>query len=207
MNKGIIASVISFLLGGGVGLLISNKIYSKKYKALADKEIESVKKSLELYYNNKGTITKEKENSASKVEAKKHQFLDKDSIDMDKLKNRTNGDNPYHNAYGEIIKEEKYSETIPYVIPPEEFADSDFSMETLHYYSDGILADDEMNEIKNVKETIGDDALKSFGKYEGDVVYVRDEINRIDYEILLEEGSFASIRPKERVGVFPGDDE
>ncbi len=207
MNKGLIASVFSFLLGGGIGAIVTNKILNKKYKELADKEIESVKKSLELYYGKKPATAPSEEKENSKVENKKNQFLDKDSIDMEALRNNKNEANPYHKAFANIVKEEEYSTTKPYIIPPEEFADSDWDMKTLHYYSDGVLTDDEKNVIKDIKGTVGDEALNSFGRYEDDAVYVRDEINRIDYEILLEDEKFSDVKPKANVGVFPGDDE
>lgn len=207
MNKGFVASIFSFLLGGGIGFIISNKLSSKKYKELADKEIESVKKSLELYYGKKPAEAPSEEKENSKVEKKKNQYLDRDSIDMDALRKANNEANPYHKSFANIVKEEGYSNTKPYVIPPEEFADSDWALKTLHYYVDGVLADDEMNIIKDIKGTVGDEALNSFGRYEDDAVYVRDEINTIDYEILLEDKKFSDVKPKANVGVFPGDDE
>lgn len=207
MNKGLIASFFSFLLGGGIGAVVSIKILNKKYKDLADKEIESVKKSLELYYGSKPTIAPEKEKENSKEENKKNNFLDKDSIDMNSLKSKNNDANPYHKSFANIAKEEGYSSSKPYIIPPEVFADSDWNLKTLHYYADGVLADDEMNIIKDIKGTVGDDALTSFGRFEADAVYVRDEINEIDYEILLEEEKFSDVKPKANVGVFPGDDD
>lgn len=210
MNKTIIASILSFFLGGSAGLFISTQIYSRKYKKLADKEIESVKKTLELYYKDKKPkkveVDKGEEKETPKTEDKKHQLLDTDSIVMEKLK-KNHADNPYSKVANEIIKEEGYNTVRPYIIPPEEFAYGDNSFETLHYYTDGVLADDDGNVIKNVKDTVGDDALNSFGQYEDNAVFVRDEVNHIDYEILLEPDAYADVAPKERVGVFPGDDE
>ena len=40
---------------------------------------------------------------------------------------------------------------------------------------------------------IGPDALDHFGEYEDDSVYIRDEINEMDYEILKSEKKFSEI--------------
>lgn len=72
----------------------------------------------------------------------------------------------------------------PYVITPEEFSSSPpgYSACPLDYFSDGILADGWQVQV-DVDETIGEDALKHFGEYVDDIVYVRNERNQIDYEV------------------------
>ena len=40
---------------------------------------------------------------------------------------------------------------------------------------------------------IGPDALDHFGEYEDDSVYIRDETNEMDYEILKSEKMFSEI--------------
>ena len=58
--KSVIIGLVSLLAGGGIGYFVGNKVATKKYKDLADKEVESVKKSLSEYYE-------EKINGTSKV--------------------------------------------------------------------------------------------------------------------------------------------
>lgn len=75
----------------------------------------------------------------------------------------------------------------PYVIPPEEFDEiDDYSAETLMYYSDGVLTDDWYNPIEDVEGMVGEDSLKTFGRYEEDSVYVRNETLKTDFEILAD---------------------
>lgn len=79
-----------------------------------------------------------------------------------------------------------------YVISPQEFNDGNNSIETLYYYEDGVIADADGNQIRNFKDLIGDDWYH-FGQYEADSVYIRNENNGIDYELLLCSQKWADI--------------
>lgn len=74
----------------------------------------------------------------------------------------------------------------PYVITREEFNDSDMPLRvTYSYFEDGIITD-EYNEIVDdaeVKEAIGEDFVNHFDE---DLVYIRNEQRKCDYEILRE---------------------
>lgn len=71
----------------------------------------------------------------------------------------------------------------PYVISPEEFGDKPgFNSQPLDYFADGVLADGWGVEL-DLDETIGEDAIKHFGEYVDDIVYVRNERTEIDYEV------------------------
>ena len=55
------------------------------------------------------------------------------------------------------------------------------------YYADKKLVDNVFEEeIENIDENIGLANLKTFGKYEEDSVYVRNDKTMTDYEILLD---------------------
>lgn len=72
----------------------------------------------------------------------------------------------------------------PYVISPSEFGETDFEEESLTWYSDGVLTDDYDEKIEDVEGMVGSDSLKRFEEYDDcDVVYVRNERLRCDYEI------------------------
>ena len=72
---------------------------------------------------------------------------------------------------------------------------NDKQIKTLIYYADNVLTDEDDNPITSLEmeEMIGIDALDHFGEYEDDSVYVRDENNEIDYEILRSEKMFSEI--------------
>ena len=53
-----------------------------------------------------------------------------------------------------------------------------------------MLADEDNNVIHVPEEVIGDEALSSFGRYEDDCVYVRDDKLKVDYEIIYSQLTF-----------------
>lgn len=84
---------------------------------------------------------------------------------------------------------------IPYVITIDEFMEDDPEIEkvTVTYFDgDGNLADTQDKIIPEVEEIIGSDALTKFGLYSKDknIVYVRNERIKIDFEVVLDERSY-----------------
>ena len=65
-----------------------------------------------------------------------------------------------------------------------DFSSSTYKTETLYYYEDNVLSGSDGIKIENVEKLVGNETLSSFGKYEEDCVYVRDDELQIDYEIL-----------------------
>ena len=62
---------------------------------------------------------------------------------------------------------------------------------SLTYYSgNGVLVDDNEEQVDNVEELVGEGSLKHFGEYEDDSVYVRNDERKCDYEILLDESNY-----------------
>ena len=74
----------------------------------------------------------------------------------------------------------------PYVISPDDFNELGYNTKTLTYWEDGIVTDNEDNIVGDYEEHIGDDALGHFGEYEDDSVFVRNDEEQTDYEILLD---------------------
>ncbi len=199
MNKRVIGS-ISLLVGGGIGFLIGYKVAKKKYRKIADYEVESVKKALEEYYRNPSDKEQQK---PAEVTEKKEETLPvttKDSIDYSNFE----GDNEkvacskYVNKYKS--KEEKpatnkTNNTNIYVISSDEFSNGEYDVETLNYYADGVLADDDDNAISNVKSIIGSIDLSLLLYSDEQTVYIRNDIHQIDYEILYNDINYASINP------------
>ena len=202
------------------GYAIGHYTTKKKYRKLCDAEVESVKKVLSEYYESKG-VTKPavaaKEQKTNKP-AKDNKLIDKDSIDYEALKKERDYSKYLNNV--SQYKEERYVvkkeapvnkvtdsavEDGPYVISPGEFGDGEYVVKNLFFYSDGVLCDEDFNIIKNIKDTIGSEALNSFG--DDDAVYVRDIKNEVDYEILKQDEKYSDVAPRASVGQFPGDDE
>ena len=102
------------------------------------------------------------------------------------------------NGYETVLKENGYipeddvHEETPYVIPPNEFGEfEDYGQISLSFYADGVLAD-ENDEPVDI-EMVGSKNLKYFGVYEDDSVYVRSDVRKCDYEILLCERNHADV--------------
>ena len=195
-------NLLCFVAGAAIGSVVTWKLIEKKYKDLADEEIESV---IETFKNRKPRITKDnvketvekvinkykepKEIVEDIVTSERYSIENEEEIDEDDESNYTvNIDNDI-----EVIT--------PYVITPEQFGEyNEYGTKTLTYYADNVLTDEIDNPItsEEMVTMIGPDALDHFGEYEDDSVYIRDEINEMDYEILKSEKKFSEIPERGR---------
>lgn len=123
MKKVCIFSALFGVIGFGVGYFTSCKINNKKYLKKADLEIESVKKSLSKYYDDKIAELNKKQNESgefsgvacameepkpkvkkkttkkdSKSKQEKNELIDTDSIDYDKLKEERDASKYIHHV-------------------------------------------------------------------------------------------------------------
>lgn len=202
MNK-----VFIFILGAAIGSLATWKFVEKKYRQIADEEIESVK---ETFKNRESKIIEdEKQAEELGVKSPSKDFYSQLKENTDKLTE------DMHKKYKEIITTSGYSSTNiqpnttieddnqtniyeedeiipsdypePYVIAPEEFGEmDDYNTESLIYYEDKVVANNEDIVVDDVENLLGD-GLEHFGEYEDDAVHVRNERTRTDYEILKSE--------------------
>lgn len=195
-------NLLCFVAGAAVGSVVTWKLIEKKYKDLADEEIESVK---ETFKNRKQRITKDevketvekvinkwkepKETVEDIVIAEGYSTEDEEETEEDDESNYTVDVDPGV----EVI--------VPYVITPEQFGEfNEYGTKTLTYYADNVLTDEIDNPITSgeMETMIGPDALDHFGEYEDDSVYIRDEMNEMDYEILKSEKMFSEIPKRGR---------
>lgn len=199
-------SIITFATGAILGSLVTWKCLEKKYKQIAQEEIDSMRE----YYRNKDFTVKDIVKAAvdeglnvdiSMVDREK--YLDSESERCEKLRKEvTTGESidiPIPQEYADLTsqytsKEVNPMEDRPYVISPEEYGDIDgYECISLNYYADGVVADDSDNIIENVEYVIGEDSLDHFGEYEEDCVFVRNDTTRCDYEILRDTRNFEDI--------------
>lgn len=195
-------NLLCFVTGAAIGSVVTWKLIEKKYKDLADEEIESV---IETFKNRKPRITKDnvketvekvinkckesKETVEDIVTAEGYSIEDEEETDEDDDSNYTVDVDPGV----EVI--------IPYVITPAQFGEyNEYGTKTLTYYADNVLTDEIDNPITSdeMETMIGPDALDHFGEYEDDSVYIRDEMNEMDYEILKSEKTFSEIQERGR---------
>lgn len=194
--------LLCFVTGAAIGSVVTWKLIEKKYKDLADEEIESV---IETFKNRKPRITKDnvketvekvinkykepKETVEDIVTAEGYSIEDEEETDEDDDSNYT------------VDVDTGVEVIVPYVITPGQFGEySEYGTKTLTYYADNVLTDEIDNPItsEEMETMIGPDALDHFGEYEDDSVYIRDEMNEMDYEILKSEKTFSEIQERGR---------
>lgn len=175
MNKGI-NNFIIFTAGVVIGTLAASRYFKEKYEKISKEEIESVKEVYKKKEEQFKTVSKE-------VEV-----------------NKDTKANEYKNIVSKYDKGEieMRDEIGPYVILPEEFDEEGYETISLTYYADGVLADEQNFPIEDIEDTVGNEALNSFGKYEDDSVYVRDDDKGIDYEILLDIRKYSELPRTEK---------
>lgn len=188
--------VLIFVLGAAAGSLATWKLIEKKYKDIAQEEIDSVKDTFSKMKKNEYPDKLEdypdfeEFDDSDDEEPKSEQKIDRnnkpDIVEYAKILSETGYTNY---AERQDKKEKKGVEPVederPYVISPDEFGEKDgYENVTLTYYADGVLTDYFDNVISNVDEVVGLDSLDHFGEYEDDVVFVRNEKMETDYEIL-----------------------
>lgn len=186
-------NLLFFVAGAAIGSIATWKLIEKKYKDLADEEIESVK---ETFKNRKQIKINDKETS--------EKFITKYKDSKDKIEDIVSNEKYNIENKEEVDDECDYTIDVnegvefvnPHIITPEEFGEyNEYKIKTLIYYADNVLTDEDDNPITSLEmeEMIGVDSLDHFGEYEDDSVYVRDENNEIDYEILRSEKMFSEI--------------
>lgn len=166
MSKEVIFSLIA---GMAIGVCATSRYFKKKYELIAQEEIDSVKATLSKHM-------------ADNVEKK----IDEPESELysDALK--------AFRRYSGSENEESATAHGPYVISPEEFGGADgYDTISLTYYSgNGVLVDDNDEQVDDVEELVGESSLTHFGEYEDDSVYVRNDVRKCDYEILLDVSSY-----------------
>ena len=195
-------NLLFFVAGAAIGSVVTWKLIEKKYKDLADEEIESV---IETFKNRKPRITKDNvketvEKVINKYKEPKEIVEDIVTTERYSIENEEEIDEDDESNY--TIDVDPGIEVItPYVITPEQFGEyNEYGTKTLTYYADNVLTDEIDNPITSDEmiTMIGPDALDHFGEYEDDSVYIRDETNEMDYEILKSEKMFSEIPKRGR---------
>ena len=195
-------NLLCFVAGAAIGSVVTWKLIEKKYKDLADEEIESVK---ETFKNRKSRITKDE------VKETVEKVINKFKEPKETIENIVTSEGYYTEDEEETEEDDESNYTVdvdpgvevivPYVITPEQFGEYDeYGTKTLTYYADNVLTDEIDSPITSDEmiTMIGPDALDHFGEYEDDSVYIRDEMNEMDYEILKSEKMFSEIPKRGR---------
>ena len=183
-------NVFTFIAGAAIGSLVTWKLLDAKYKQIADEAIESTK---ERFLKWKADILADSTNSKEEPKVEEKKPYEKPDIMeyaamIDKLKYEEKGG-------GEPMTHES-----PYVIPPDEFDEmDDYEACSYTYYADNVLTDDFGKVVEDIENTVGIDSLKHFGEYEDYSVFVRNDILKTDYEILLDNRKYSDVNAQSPV--------
>lgn len=185
-----LSSAIIFCGGVFIGGFLTWDFFKTKYKKIADEEIASVKETFE--HREPRPDKNYKVEEALKVN---DEYINVSPGVAERIVQIIDS-NGYRNYSNTAIETDKKGGTAdmelkqPYVITPEQYEDNvDYTKVSLTWYNDEVLEDDWGN-ILDPDDVIGSEALKTFGQYEKDSVFVRDDDEQIDYEILLDTSSY-----------------
>ena len=186
-------SVGIFVAGLSIGF-IGGVVATKNYFAQrAEEDIESVK---EVYKEDLERVKSEMAENFNEVV---------DSVEPNKVSEMEKNDIPTQGYvdYSAIIKkmnngefegekpEEKVSVSVhPYTISDEEFIEmNNYNKETYTYIKeDDVFLNMNYSLVQGGHDVIGVDNLDQFGVYEDGTLFVRNDEERTDYEVLLVEG-------------------
>lgn len=167
-----IKNIIFAVTGVALGSIVTWKILDSKYKRIIKEEIDDVKQ----HYEAKAKA------SVEEPEEEKHE-----------------GRYPWGESSLDVNSEEeldKYIDIVssyngknknePYTISPDEYGLEDYTEISLLYYpEDDVLVTEDTLELADRHITVGEDLLKRFKNSEDlDVVYIRNDDRKIDYELL-----------------------
>ena len=189
-------NALMFVAGAAIGSVVTWKVVKTKYDRLIQEEIDSVKEAFAEVYgerqNNAEDENPEENDEEPDPKESAHQINWSELEDLNEEEEEdytpTHEDlleyasltHKYHDEKGgaHVVKKE------PYVIGPEDYGELDgYKMVELTYYLDCILEDDNYHIVTNADELIGPKALNTFGEYVDNLVFVRNDYLRTDYQI------------------------
>lgn len=205
-------NVLMFTAGAAIGSLVTWKFIKERYERIAQEEIDSVKQAFSelasIRPNQNDDI--EVEPDVCRERSRQIDWSELEDLDDDSEDSEFYEEDAHDSAeadlreYGQIIdRYAKYdekggAETMtkePYIIAPYDFGElDDYRKFELTYYADDILEDEDYNIINDRDELIGRDSLYTFGEYEDDAVFVRNEKLRADFQILKVHETYAESR-------------
>lgn len=176
---------VAFIFGAAVGSTVTWLYIKNKYEQIAQEEINSVKEVFSKREPTQGEYG---------VRERRANTMDKPDMAEFVAKVRESGYTNYNDVVKEKETKTESKEGKPYVITPEEYGEEDeYDTISLTYYSDRVLTDDDDVLVEDVEDVVGLESLESFGEYEDDSVFVRNDRLKCDYEILLDQRQYSDV--------------
>lgn len=210
MNKTLFGAIM-FVAGAAVGSAATYKFVKTKYERISREEIDDVKEYFRKLNNN------DEYTDESEVEDCDSSELENDEVEEVRPTHRIVGEKPDLAQYAELIAQYRAEEEAfenqnkqkggdvdmeyddPYVISPDDFDENNsYDRIVLTYYADGFIVDDcdEVLDDDEIDVQIGRDWMNSFGEYgDDDVIHVRNEQSKTDYEIVRDPRKYDEAYP------------
>ena len=201
-------NVLLFAVGAAIGSAVTYKVVKDRYEQIVQEEIESVKEAFSDRLANlqdqvddyvTADAAEEWADRTKQVNWPELEDVEDDNSYEDDL-------NEYARILNEYTKEEGGAKDMtkePYVISPYDFGELDgYRQIELTYYADGTLEDENYDIVTDYEEVIGRDSLNTFGEYEDDAVFVRNDHLQTDFQILKDYRTYEEARS---VGPKQGD--
>lgn len=193
MYKEIAAAFGWYLIGAVVGAYTGKLIAEKILDAQAEKEWEEEPSEdiTEEYRSESQLVLFERDKKGTKVTApvKKvdyTRYAPKPAL-SELVKNHIDED--ARNTVEEVDPDK------PYIIPEDTYMqDEEYEKVSLTYFAgDDVLMEEDESVVSNPDDILGPDALTKFGEQSNDpdIVFVRNEKLRIDYEVTQQQNTFA----------------
>ena len=176
-----VANFLMLVTGAAIGSVVTWKLVKDKYERISREEIAEMR---DYYYKRRDELERaEYEHIANTYT----------STDIEKPTVQLHTDETVG-----ADDEDEVDSTEPYVISPEEYGQGDYDMFSYTYYADGVLADEADEVIEDIDDVIGLDALDHIGDEVPNAVYVRNDNNMADYEILKSPERYSDILLEQR---------
>ena len=185
-------NVLMFTAGAAIGSAVTWKVLKTKYDRLIQEEIDSVKEA----FANRVDVDEPQETETETEGQMRINWEDLEDLNEEEVDDEDTTD--YEKLVNKYSKEKGGAEEMaerPYVISPYDFGElDDYSQFELTYYADGTLEDEDYNIVTDVDDLIGQTSLYTFGEYEDDSVFVRNDRLRADFQILKDYRTYEEAR-------------
>ena len=199
MNKGI-ACTLSFIFGAAAGSAACFFYAQKKYEKKYQEEVAAVKEAfctrLDDISRAKWEVelnTDDRPDDAPEIVVKTN---NDDIVNRDDYEHPAPVDYTAYSTPKPVVAEapKEILKDRPYVIHPDDYGECGYQTIELSYYADGVLAEFATDEeVDDIDDIVGVDSLKHIGEYEPDIVHVRNDRLKCDYEISLDTRDYAEV--------------
>lgn len=191
--KSKILCIATFLGGLGMGSLITWVAIKDYYRQKEEEAVESVKKSLDDYYNSKERAKMNEELKEEQANIILTNSYSSKTLPVEKHETESSSnETEVEESEEKIEMNNPVTNDVPYSISPEDFAEiTDYDVRSLFLYADGVVASNDDIPIENPTELLGDDYEDYIGEYEEDCAYIRNDQLETDFELLVSSKTYS----------------